>query len=86
MNEFEGVDLTGFLNRKRSVVVVFCPKTDRINVDLLPVCKEVWIEKFELKVALGTSNLDCKTVPYFCDEHERAWYLNERSGVGLGRV
>ena len=34
MDKFKSVDLTGFLDTKSSVVVTFCPKTDRIDVDL----------------------------------------------------
>ena len=42
MYEFESVDLTGFSDIKSSVVVIFCPKTDRIEVDLFPViCERV---------------------------------------------
>ena len=37
MYEFESVDLTGFSDIKSSVVVIFCPKADRIDVDLFPV-------------------------------------------------
>ena len=37
MDKFKSVDLTGFLDIKSSVVVIFCPKTDRIEVDLFPV-------------------------------------------------
>ena len=37
MDEFEGVDFTGLLDFKGSEVVIFCPKADRIGVDLFPV-------------------------------------------------
>ena len=37
MDKFKCVDLTGFLDMKSSVVIIFCPKADRIDVDLFPV-------------------------------------------------
>ena len=50
MDKFKCVDLTGFLDMKSSVVIIFCPKTDRIDVDLFPViCRKVFIEKIRTK-------------------------------------
>ena len=37
MDKFESVDFTGFLDLKGSEVVIFCPKVNRIGVDLFPV-------------------------------------------------
>ena len=37
MDKFESVDFTGFLDFKGSEVAIFCPKANRIGVDLFPV-------------------------------------------------